>query len=211
MTETGVQTDCGRLAAQQTRGSLGKEIAAIVLTYAPRDLRKMQWNFSGKIRNIDPAYRKKLEKLITAHLHATFQDIRLMNQQGSFGAMKEPLAENTGEYWTMVAANCSSGEEEKDRLRFLKYLLAGFCMFVRQIPPHPVGMPFPGGDTVQFIDGEYYCPVRTKANEVDSALCPFCPARQTPDVGYLKPPVKGSTHRKQEFIRNTYEFHHFNG
>lgn len=211
MTETGVQTDCSRLAAQQTQGGLGKEIAAIVLTHAPRDLRKMQWNFSGKIRKIDPSYRKKLEKLITAHLHATFQDIRLMNQQGSFASMKEPLPENTGEYWAMVAANCSSGEDEKDRLRFLKYLLAGFCMFVREIPPHPVGMPFPGGDTVQLIDGVYYCPVRAKANDVDSALCPFCPARQTPEVGYLKPPVKGSTHRKQEFIKNTYAFHHFNG
>ncbi|WAI02196.1 DUF2115 domain-containing protein [Methanogenium organophilum] len=211
MTEEGVDTDCSRLALQQTRGDLGREIAAIVLRYSPRDLKKMQWNFSGKIRKIDPIYRKKLEKLVTGHLLATWEDIRLMNQQGAFAAMREPVPETTGEYWTMVAENCSSGEGEKDRLRFLKFLLAGFCMFVRTIPPHPVGMPFPGGDTVQLIEGTYYCPVRTKANDVDSALCPFCPAHQTPEVGYLKPPVKGSTHRKQEFIRNTYEFHHFNG
>ncbi|WFN33857.1 DUF2115 domain-containing protein [Methanogenium sp. S4BF] len=211
MGEENVKDDCSRLASQQTRGDLGKEIAAIVLRYSPRDLKQMQWNFSGKIRNIDPFYRKKLEKLITGHLHATWENIRLMNQQGSFAAMKGGLPENNGEYWTMVAAHCSGGDDDKDRLRFLKFLLAGFCMFVQNIPPHPVGMPFPGGDTVQFIDGVYYCPVRTKANDVDAALCPFCPARQTPDVGYLKPPVKGSTHRKQEFIRNTYEFHHFNG
>ena len=96
-------------------------------------------------------------------------------------------------------------------LRFLKFLLAGFCMFVQELPGHPVGMPFPGGDKVEIIDGTYYCPVREKANDVDAALCPFCPALQTPEIGYLKPPVNASKHRKQEFIRETYDRHHFNG
>ncbi len=72
-------------------------------------------------------------------------------------------------------------------------------------------MPFPGGDRVAVVEGTYYCPVREKANDVDAALCPFCPALQTPEIGYLKPPVKGSEYRKQEFIRTTYEHHHFNG
>jgi hypothetical protein len=72
-------------------------------------------------------------------------------------------------------------------------------------------MPFPGGDKVEIIDGTYYCPVRDKANDVDAALCPFCPALQTPEIGYLKPPVNASRHRKQEYIRETYDRHHFNG
>jgi uncharacterized protein (UPF0305 family) len=96
-------------------------------------------------------------------------------------------------------------------MRFLNYLLAAFCMFVLNEPGHPVGTPFPGGDAVQLIDGIYYCPVREKAGDVDSALCPFCPARQTPGIGYLRPPVNGSEHRKQEFIDNCYRFHNFNG
>ena len=74
-------------------------------------------------------------------------------------------------------------------------------MFVQGLPGHPVGMPFPGGDKVEVIDGIYYCPVREKANDVDAALCPFCPALQTPEIGYLKPPVNASKNRKQEFIR----------
>lgn len=210
MNEDGFKNECDRLAAQHTRGDLGKAIAAIVLEHSPRDIRKMGWNFSAKIQKIDPSYRKKLEKMITGHLQATFENIRLMNQQGTFTLMNDLLPESAAYYWKMTAVKCSTGDDG-DRLRFLKYLLAGFCMFVQKIPAHPVGMPFPGGDEVQLIDGVYYCPVRTKANDVDSALCPFCPALQTPEIGYLKPPVKGSVHRKQEYLRNTFDFHHYNG
>lgn len=115
----------------------------------------------------------------------------------------------TGDYWNMVAMQCTVGGDV--RLRFLKFLLAGFCMLVQELPGHPVGMPFPGGDKVAVIEGVYYCPVREKANDVDAALCPFCPALVTPEIGYLKPPVNASEHRKQEFIRNCYDHHHFNG
>ena len=111
----------------------------------------------------------------------------------------------------MVIGQCTATGDSNPRIRFLNYLLAAFCMFVLDEPGHPVGTPFPGGDTVQLIDGIYYCPVREKAGDVDAALCPFCPARQTPDIGYLRPPVNGSEHRKQEFIDNCYRYHNFNG
>jgi uncharacterized protein (UPF0305 family) len=202
---------CSSLSSKKTQGELGKAIAEIVLSFSPRDLQQMRWNFSGAIQDINPELRKKLEETITGHLHGTYQALRLMSQQGNFTRMREPLAMNAGEYWKMVAAQCSSGDAEQVRLRFLKYLLAGFCMFVQELPGHPVGMPFPGGDKVEIIDGTYYCPVREKANDVDAALCPFCPALQTPEIGYLKPPVNASKHRKQEFIRETYDRHHFNG
>ena len=203
--------ECGILGSCPTRGDLGKAIATIVLAYSPRDLQQMRWNFSEKIRNYDPSYRKRLEETITAHLHGTYQNLRLMEQQGVFPGMREPVPKNAKAFFIMVAEQCSTGDDEEIRLRFLKYLLSGFCMLVQEIPGHPVGMPFPGGDAVQVIDGIYYCPVRTKANDVDSALCPFCPALQTPGVGYLRPPVNASEHRKQEFIRNCYDFHNFNG
>lgn len=211
MKELGIRDWCVRLESQNLRGDLGEAIAEAVSGYSPGDLKKMQWNFSGRIRNINPLYRRQLEKTVNGHLTETWEKIRLMNQQGSFSSMKEPLAEDAKQFWKIAVAECSSGEPEKDRIRFLKYLLAGFCIFVMNVPPHPVGMPFPGGDKVQLIDGIYYCPVRTKAGDVDSALCPFCPARQTPEIGYLKPPRDGSVRRKQEFIRDTYDHHHFNG
>ena len=203
--------ECSKLGPMKNRGELGKAIAALVLSYSTRDLQRMRWNFSGAIHDINPELRKKLEETITGHLHGTYQALRLMNQQGKFARMNEPLTMNAGDYWKMVAAQCFAGDEEQIRLRFLKYLLSGFCMFVQELPGHPVGMPFPGGDKVEIIDGKYYCPVREKANDVDAALCPFCPALQTPEVGYLKPPVKGSRHRKQELLRQTFDQHHYNG
>ena len=206
-----IRSECGRLAGQETRGTLGDSIARLVLAYSPRDLNRMQGNFSEKARAIDPAYRKRLEETVAAYLNGTYQTIRLMARQGSFAGMGGPVPDGNREYWAMVAAQCAAGDDGVLRLRFLKYLLAGFCMLVQGIPGHPAGMPFPGGDTVELVDGVYYCPVRVKANDVGSALCPFCPARQTPEVGYLKPPAGGSEHRKQEFIRNCYDFHNFNG
>jgi uncharacterized protein (UPF0305 family) len=204
-----IRRECSTLRSMKTRGELGRAIAAVVLTYSPRDLGQMRWNFSGAIRGINPELRKMLEETITGHLHGTYQALRLMNQQGSFAQFREPPAPCAGDYWRMVAAQCDAPGDS--RLRFLKFLLAGFCMFVQGLPGHPVGMPFPGGDKVAVIDGVYYCPVREKANDVDAALCPFCPALQTPEIGYLRPPVNGSKHRKQEFIRNCYDHHHFNG
>jgi uncharacterized protein (UPF0305 family) len=202
---------CSELGSVKTRGELGQAIAEILLSYSPRDLQQMRWNFSGAIQDINPKLRKKLEETITGHLHGTYQALRQMNQQRKFSRMGDLLAKDAGAYWKMVAAQCSADDAEKVRLRFLKFLLSGFCMFVQELPGHPVGMPFPGGDKVEIIDGIYYCPVREKANDVDSALCPFCPALQTPEMGYLKPPVKACRHRKQEFLRQTFDKHHYNG
>lgn len=203
--------ECATLRSKKSRGELGAAIAEIVLSYSPRDLQRMRWNFSGSIQDISPEYRKRLEETITGHLHGTYQILRLMKQQGAFSPMSEVVPDHQRGFWAMVASQCSSGDGEEIRLRFLKFLLAGFCMFVQQLPGHPVGMPFPGRDKVEIIDGIYYCPVREKANDVDSALCPFCPAHQTPEIGYLKPPFNASEHRKQEFIQHCHTHHHFNG
>ena len=201
---------CQDLGSARTRGELRRKIATLVLKYSPRDIRQMMTNFGNTIRDISPEYRAELEAAVTGHLLGTYQDIRLANQQGTFARMKEPVTAHERSYWEMVATRCRDGPGDL-RLRFLKFLLAGFCMIVRQEPGHPVGLRFPGGDKVEQIDGIYYCPVREKAYDVDAALCPFCPAQQTPAIGYLKPPVNASGHRKQEFIDNCYRYHNFNG
>jgi uncharacterized protein (UPF0305 family) len=202
---------CSTLAEMTTRGDLGEAIAALVLSFSPREMQQMRRNFAASIRNYPSEYRGRLEETVMGYLQGTFQTIQRMHDLRNFSNMREPLAPDAAGYWKMVVAQCSSGDEAQVRIRFLKFLLEGFCIFVQGLPGHPVGMPFPGGDRIAFTDGVYYCPVREKANDVDSALCPFCPARQTPEIGYLKPPVGGSEHRKQEFIQNCYEHHHFNG
>jgi uncharacterized protein (UPF0305 family) len=148
---------------------------------------------------------------VSEHLLGTYQKIQLTSRQGSFSPLQDPPDASANRFWEMVAGECRESSGRAMHLRFLKYLLAGFTMFVLGEPAHPVGTPFPGGDTVQLHDGVYYCPARDKANDVGGALCPFCPAFQMPAVGYLKPPVNGSEHRKQEFLRTTYDHHHFNG
>ena len=205
-----IADECSDLGTKKTRGELGKAIAVIVLAYSPKDLQQMKLNFAQRVRDIDPAYRNRLEETITGYLHGTYQRLALMNRQGTFSSLYEPVPNDTRAFFAMVSAQCPT-EDDDNRLRFLKFLLAGFCMLVQGLPGHPVGMPFPGGDEVAFIDGQYYCPVRTKAGDVDAALCPFCPALQTREIGYLKPPVNAGRHRKQEFIRNCYDHHNFNG
>ena len=205
-----VRSDITHLKSAQNRGELGTMISLIVLRNSPMDIGQMLYNFKEKIRDVTPEYRDRLQEKITGHLLGTWQTLRLMQQQGAFAHMKEPVPAEVNTYWDMVAVHCGS-ESDESRLRFLKFLIAGFCMFVRHEPGHPVGTPFPGGETVQYIDGTYYCPVQEKANDVDAALCPFCPALLTPSIGYLKPPVNPSLHQKQEFIRNCHDFHNFNG
>lgn len=210
--EATIAQKCLDLRIAKNRGDLGGRIAFLVLQHPPVEIQRMNLNFSNKIRDITPEYRDRLSKKITEHLLGTYQRIHLLEQQGAFKAMQEPLTDLQKNYWDMAAGQCSGdiGGDAPD-IRFLKYLLAGFCMLVLNEPGHPAGTPFPGGDSVQYICGVYYCPVREKANDVDAALCPFCPALQTPEIGYLKPPVNPSEHRKQEFIEHCHKFHNFNG
>jgi len=206
-----IASECRDLQAATTRGDLGTKIAHLVLRHSPQDIQQMKRNFGKKVQDLTPEYRDKLTQKINEHLLGTFQTIRLRLQQGSFSSMGEPITPQQKSYWDMVISQCTAVGNSNPRIRFLNYLLAGFCMLILEEPGHPVGTPFPGGDTVQMIEGIYYCPVRDKAGDVDSALCPFCPVRQTPEIGYLRPPVNGSEHRKQEFIDNCYRYHNFNG
>lgn len=205
-----IAEECRDLATADTRGELGAKIAVLVLRHSPADIQQMKRNFGRKVQDLTPEYRDQLTKKINEHLLGSYQSIRLRNQQGAFGAMKDPVTPLEKSYWDMTASQRTARDGDS-RIRFLNYLLAAFCMFVLREPGHPVGTPFPGGDSVQLIDGVYYCPVREKSGDVDAALCPFCPALQTPEIGYLRPPVGGSDHRKQEFIDNCYRFHNFNG
>jgi uncharacterized protein (UPF0305 family) len=196
----------------KTRGELGARIARLVLVYSPADIQLMKRNFETKVKDLDPAYRERLTAKITEHLLGTFQRIRLDNQQGVYKTLKQPVTVEQRKYWEMVTGQCG-GEEGSDAptIRFLKHLLAGYCMLVLEEPGHSVGTPFPGGDEVEYSDGIYYCPVREKAGDVDAALCPFCPAKQTPSIGYLRPATKPTERNKQEFIDNCYRYHNFNG
>ncbi len=212
-TGTTITSRCRDLAAAVTRGELGQRIAALVLKHSPSDIQRMKRNFETHVQDLTPEYREHLTGKITEHLLGTYQRIRLDEQQGIYKTLRQSITEEQKKYWEMVADQCRADEAGSDApaIRFLKYLLAGYCMLVLDEPGHPVGTPFPGGDEVEFTNGIYYCPVRDKAGDVDAALCPFCPARQTPAIGYLNPATKPTGRNKQEFIDNCYRYHNFNG
>jgi uncharacterized protein (UPF0305 family) len=209
---TAIAEKCLYLQQAKNRGDLGERIALLVLEHSPVEIERMKQNFSNKIQDITPEYRDRLAKKITEHLLGTYQRIRLFQQQGVSKTLHEPVTEQQKKFWDMTGEQCRGDDGgDSPSIRFLKYLLAGFCMLVLFEPGHPAGTPFPGGDSVQFTGGVYYCPVREKVNDVDAALCPFCPALQTLEIGYLRPPINPSEHRKQEFIEHCHKFHNFNG
>jgi len=210
--DTPIGRQCRELMEAKTRGELGKRIAQLVLTHSPSDIQQMKRNFETKVRDLDPVYRERLTAKITEYLLGTYQRIRLDNQQDVYKILKQPILAEQKKYWEMVAGQCAEKEGgDTPAIRFLKYLLAGYSMLVLEEPGHAVGTPFPGGDEVEFSGGIYYCPVREKAGDVDAALCPFCPAKQTPSIGYLRPATKITERNKQEYIDNCYRHHNFNG
>lgn len=93
---------CIRLGSILLRSELGKAVADIVLTYAPKDLKRMKVNFSDKIETFSQDYKRELEESIAAFLDGTYQTIRLTNQQGSFEAISLPVREDAWTYWSMV-------------------------------------------------------------------------------------------------------------
>jgi uncharacterized protein (UPF0305 family) len=207
-----ISRQCSDLRAAKTRGELGTAIARIVLVHSPKEIQQMKSNFDTKVRDLTPEYRDRLSAKITEHLLGTFQRIRLDDQQGTLRTLNQAIPDDQRGYWDMVGRQCSGdGEADVPALRFLKYLLAGYCMLVLDEPGHPAGTPFPGGDEVEFMDGVYYCPVKDKEGDVDAALCLWCPARQTPAIGYLRPATRPTGRNRQEFIDNCYRYHNFNG
>jgi uncharacterized protein (UPF0305 family) len=207
-----IAEQCQALHETKTRGQLGEQIARLVLAHSPSDIQRMKRNFETTVQDLSPDYRDRLTHKITEHLLGTYQQIRLDYQQGKFKTLHEPVTDEQQKYWEMIAGQCQQDNGgDAPALRFLKYLLAGYCMLVLDEPGHAVGTPFPGGDEVELTDGIYYCPVRDKSSDVDAALCRFCPARQTPVIGYLRPATKPTERNKQEFIDNCHRFHNFNG
>jgi uncharacterized protein (UPF0305 family) len=87
----------------------------------------------------------------------------------------------------MLPLGCFSWNDQSEknphfrhpRNRLFYYLMAAFSMFVLDEPGHPVGMPFPGGFTVEKRADGFYCLIRDREKEVYYSICNFCPAKQT--------------------------------
>lgn len=177
--EAGIRRACARLRSATTRAELAEALYREVSGYSLIDLQAMRGRVEQDLRSVPAGYRRRLYPSVMEMIFETHHTLIATMRRGSPEVHADPLAEEFQEYCTMVENTCLARDEEEQHLELLYFLLAAFNMFVLGRPGHPAGTPFPGGLEVEVRGGEYLCPVREKADDVDNALCPYCPAKQS--------------------------------
>ena len=178
-----ISTRIATLSAQMRRAASKERLAIIiaeeVATYTLRDLLHLRASVERDLRHVPPHYRAKLQPRMMEHLFGTHHIIMVGHRRGRFGDLRGHLDEKIGEFCDMLLDLPNREEERNIRLVLLYYLIAAFTIFVCELPGHPVGTPFPGGFLVEERGGTYYCPVREKEDDVETSICPYCPAEQS--------------------------------
>ena len=178
-----LRTRIAALAARMRRAGSKEALAAIIAAevgaYSLHDLLLLRASVEHDLRHVPPSYRAKLQPKMMDHLFGTHHTIMAAHRAGRFDEYHGPPAGNLGEYCDLLLGIPDRDEEGDPRLVLLYYLIAAFTIFVCELPGHPVGTPFPGGLRVEERDGTYYCPVREKEDDVETSICPFCPAEQS--------------------------------
>jgi uncharacterized protein (UPF0305 family) len=179
-----LRTRIAALSARMRRTPSKEGLAAIiaeeVATYSLQDLLQLRASVEHDLRHVPPGYRAKLQPKMMEHLFGTHHAVMAGHRKGRFGEYTGPPEGKLGEFCDMLLGLLDRDEEEGDpRLVLFYYLIAAFTIFVCELPGHPVGTPFPGGFIVEERDGTYYCPVREKEDDVETSICPYCPAEQS--------------------------------
>ena len=183
MASDSMRTRIAALSARIRRAPSKEALAAIiaeeVATYTLNDLLNLRASVERDLRHVPPHYRTKLQPRMMEHLFGTHHIIMMGYRRGRFGDLKEHPGEKIGEFCDMLTELPDRENEGDIRIVMLYYLIAAFTIFVCELPGHPVGTPFPGGFIVEERDGTYYCPVREKEDDVETSICPYCPAEQS--------------------------------
>jgi uncharacterized protein (UPF0305 family) len=169
---------CSRLRNAKTKGQLLDLLAREVMTYSLHDLAHIRGVMERELRHLPPSYRNRLYPKLIQQVFGTHHRLITLHRKGSFSRSNETVDPKMKEYCDMVEAACTAQEGLERRRTLLYYLLAAFTMFVLGEPGHPVGTPFPGGARVEERGGAYYCPIREKEDDVETSICPYCPAHQ---------------------------------
>lgn len=177
--ETNTRRVCARLRSAKTRAELAAILYREVSGYSLFELQALRGRVDRDLRSVPAGYRRRLYPRIIEQLFDTHHTLVSAGRRGGLDVRDEPLTEEFQDFCEMVERTCLAGGEGGQHLELLYFLLAAFNLFVLDRPGHPVGTPFPGGFEVEVRGGEYLCPVREKANDVENALCPYCPAKQS--------------------------------
>jgi uncharacterized protein (UPF0305 family) len=183
MISDAMRTRIVTLSALMRRAPSKEALAAIiaeeVASYTLNDLLHLRASVERDLRHVPTHYRAKLQPRMMEHLFGTHHIIMIGHRRGRFEDLQGPLGKKIWEFCDMLL-DLPSEEDERDiRLVLLYYLIAAFTIFVCELPGHPVGTPFPGGFIVEERNGTYYCPVREKEDDVETSICPYCPAEQS--------------------------------
>lgn len=193
--------DFARMGRRKTKGDLLSFLQEEAARFTPDDLNLMMIHYDEKIRDLPSEYRGELARC--ARVQITDGYNRLMTKALSPLHAKMKVASSLHRFASAAKHACSKGTAG-DRLRSLKYLIAAYAVYIENEPPHPEGMPFPGGGMVERIDGVYYCPVKDAWAEDEEAFCAFCPALQTPDLSREE---RDSAAKEEKLTNYFYNYH----
>jgi len=187
-----VQDAVSRLRGVKTKGALGLLLAREMETYTIFDLQIIGGRLNSEIEKLPSPYREAIRPYFRDQLFGRHHQLLEKYRSGVFARMESPLRDGDLflKFCDIIPAGCFSGDDLHERNVFFRnpknrlfyYLIAAFTMFVLDEPGHPVGMPFPGGFTVEQRGRTYYCLIRDKEKEVPHSICNFCPARQKEDA-----------------------------
>jgi hypothetical protein len=187
-----IRATAGRLQAAGTRGELGRVLAQEIAGYSLFDLQIIGGRLNSDIEKLPSPYREAIRPYFREQLFGKHHKLLSMDRSGAFGRLNGPIRdpETFLKFCTMLPEGCLVWEDTGERNpyfqnpknRLFYYLIASFTMFVLEEPGHPVGMPFPGGFTVEQRGRDYYCLIRDKEKEVFYSICNFCPAKQTEEL-----------------------------
>lgn len=178
-----------RIMGASSKGELGIIISEEVLKYSVFELQVIGGRLNVEIQKLPSSYRSKVRSFFRDQIFGAHHSLLSKYRSGSFSSYHVPFRDHEEfiSYCKMIPNGCTAWDEDmwknpeiwSPRHRLFYYLIAVYTMFVEDLPGHPVGMPFPGGQIVEKRGREYYCPIRDKEKDVFFSICNFCPARQT--------------------------------
>ncbi|NLW77306.1 MAG: DUF2115 domain-containing protein [Methanomicrobiales archaeon] len=178
-----------RITDASNQGELGIIIAEEVLHYSVFELQVIGGRLNLELSKLPVSYRNKIMPFFRDQIFGAYHRLLSKYRGDVFSHLKTPISdpELFLSYCQMIPDGCMAWDEDtwknpeiwSPKHRLFYYLIAAYTMFVEDLPGHPVGMPFPGGQVVEKQGEEYYCPIRDKEKDVFFSICNFCPARQT--------------------------------
>jgi uncharacterized protein (UPF0305 family) len=182
----------GRLIASQTKGELCEILAREIQSYTMFDLQIIGGRLNTEIDSLPSPYRESIRPYFREQLFGKYHQLLTLYRSGAYKRMTSPVRdpETFRNFCEMLPEGCFAWDDSSERNPYFRnpknrifyYLIAAFTMFVLDEPGHPVGMPFPGGFSVEKRGKDYYCLIRDKEKEVFYSICNFCPAHQTEET-----------------------------